>query len=170
MFLIARNQHFRHALSLLEVLVPVNPIATAVEQFLGFYQPLTIIDDANVDNDQAAHSVGCDQAQFLGRSEDEAEALEMIRHAESASADLFLYLLDGATEEQLQDSSFDPEREYMLLRARAMKENLRPPGPDASGEKYIQQSKRYARSLSLLLEAAESGDATANWIIKNLYR
>jgi len=111
-----------------------------------------------------------DQARFLEHPEDEVAALEMIRRAESAAADLFIYMLEGATEEQLQQASFDAERELMLLLARAMRENLRPPGPDKSGEKYIQQSKRYARSLSVLLENAENGDKAANWVIRNMYR
>ena len=111
-----------------------------------------------------------DEARFLNRPEDQAAALEMIRSSNSAAADLFLFLLEGATDEQMGQESYDAEREFMLLHARVMRENLRPPGLDIRGEKFIQQSKRYARSLAILLENAESGDETANWIIRNLYR
>ena len=111
-----------------------------------------------------------DESKLLNHPDDAAAALGMIKKADSPAADLFLYLLEGVSQEQLQDKSYDAERELMLLHARVMRENLRPPGPDKQGEKYIQQSKRYARSLAVLLENAEGGDETANWIIRNLYR
>lgn len=111
-----------------------------------------------------------DKALFLDRAEDVDAAISMLRTGESATADMFLYLLEHTQADgSVSDVDF-LERETMLLQARVMRENIRPPIPDMRGEEFVRQSTRHARSLTILLDNAQKGDETATWIIENLYR
>jgi hypothetical protein len=110
-----------------------------------------------------------DESRFLNHSDDTAAAIEMLRAAESPTARLFLLERD---QRDAQDRRVPPDsvdRDVLLLRAKAMRENLRPPFPDTRAEEFLRQSRRNSDALALVLRNAQQGDETSEWIIQNMY-
>jgi len=103
------------------------------------------------------------RAGSMGNVEDEHLARELLRESGSAAAQLFLFLEDDGTIER------GGEREYMLLVARAIKENVRPyiiHGDNNTA--YTRQSRQYATAFESLTVKAAKGDRDAKWVLEHL--
>jgi TPR repeat protein len=99
----------------------------------------------------------------MGNEGDRERAVELLEHSGSATAALFLHL------ERTGGISDEPSREFMLLLARAMRENIRPYLPIGdSNIAYTHQSRQYARAFEILQEKARQGDPDALWVMVNL--
>ena len=103
------------------------------------------------------------QASEMGSQEDEDLALQLLRVSETATAQLFLLF---EADEQIQS---DSSREFLLLVATAMKENVRPyiPGSD-DNHAYIRQSRRFAMEFETLKRKAQERDPDAQWVLDKL--
>ncbi len=103
------------------------------------------------------------EADALGNETDNELALKLLWNSGSAAAQFFLFEEAGGDVEKIQT------REFMLLVARAMKENIKPYLLKGDiDHAYAQQSRRYAFALNALEEKAATGDADARWVIRNL--
>lgn len=103
------------------------------------------------------------RADDLENDEDVEYARQLLQESGSATATLFIFHEDGVEQEKLQT------REFMLLEAQAMRENIRPfllqGDPNRA---YIQQSQRYAAALKTIRLKAERGDRNARWVLNTL--
>ena len=110
------------------------------------------------------------EALDLEREADAAAVMNQIRMSSSPTAILYAYEYDR--ENWAEDTPFSElsEREMLLLRARVLHENVRPPFRDETGEAYVRQSQRNATALAALLEQARNGDSDAQWLIGELNR
>lgn len=104
------------------------------------------------------------KADELGNEKDNELALKLLWNSGSAAAQVFLFEEAGGDLEKVQT------KEFMLLVARAMQENVRP--YLLKGDinlAYTQQSRRYASAIRELEGNAAKGDADALWVIRKLY-
>lgn len=104
------------------------------------------------------------KADELGNEKDNELALKLLWNSGSAAAQVFLFEEAGGDLEKVQT------KEFMLLVARAMQENVRP--YLLKGDinlAYTQQSRRYAYAIRELEGKAAKGDADALWVIRKLY-
>jgi len=103
------------------------------------------------------------RADEMKHESDRSLALELLEHSGSATAELFLAAREGRLMEN------QSSREFMLLVARAMKENIRPYLPEGDDNAaYTQQSKEYSRAFETLQQQAQSGDADAAWVLAQI--
>jgi hypothetical protein len=103
------------------------------------------------------------RADALNRQEDRELALQLLKDSETATAELFVRAREGRL---MEDRT---SREFMLLVARSMKENIRPYVPDGDENvAYTQQSLQYARAFEILESQAASGDRDAAWIMQQI--
>ncbi|MCZ6705540.1 MAG: hypothetical protein O6942_06540 [Bacteroidetes bacterium] len=104
------------------------------------------------------------EADALGNDTDNDLALKLLWNSGSAAAQVFLFEEAGGDIEKTQN------KEFMLLVARAMRENVRPYLLKGDiNQAYTQQSRRYAVAIKELEERAAKGDEDARWVIRNLY-
>ncbi len=103
------------------------------------------------------------KAASMKREEDKAYAMELLEASGSATAELFLFAEKGGTIES------QPSREFLLLIARAMKENIRPYLSEGDDNRaFTHQARQYAKAFEVLQQKAATGDSDAKWVMDHL--